>query len=394
MDTRLTSEQELVQETARDLFESLGGTELARRQMAGDDTVVSEVWGEIADLDFPAITVPLGQGGLGEGMPSLVTLLEVFGRYAIPGPFAETTAFAVPLIEELGAEEQHSALLGPVAEGTTRCSLALYDDRTEPLPESIQLSAEPVDGGYRLDGTKTLVPYADVADVILVVTRHTGSGYDGLSVFAVDVEETPVEMNQLGSTDRVRPLYEVSFDGVTVRSDALLGTYGECGDALQLAADRLDVARCAMLVGAGRRSVELSSAHADDRVQYGQPIGRFQAVKHRIVEMAIDVEQARSLTHHAAWAFGSPESGAPLAATMAKYYTSTHLPGVFVDDIKNHGGMGFTWDHDGHIYLKQAKSLTNLMGSSHTQQDRIAELRGYADRGLPDYPELTEIVDR
>jgi alkylation response protein AidB-like acyl-CoA dehydrogenase len=273
MDARLTEEHQRVQETARDFIESEGGMELARRQLNGED-VVDRLWDELAELDYTAITVPLEHGGFGEGMVYLSALLEAAGRYALPGPLPETAAFAAPLISDLGNEEQKSAYLPAIADGNCKVSVAVYDDETEPLPESVQLRAAPVetnDGtGYRLDGTKTLVPYGGDADTVIVAARTRDSqGYDGISLFLVDTAHDAVDAKQLDSLDWVRPMYELTFDNLTVGPDALLGPLHGGGGPLVDAVDRYSVAAIAMLTGAADRAVELSSEYGNEREQYG-----------------------------------------------------------------------------------------------------------------------------
>lgn len=379
MDARLTEEHQRVQETARDFIESEGGMELARRQLNGED-VVDRLWDELAELDYTAITVPLEHGGFGEGMVYLSALLEAAGRYALPGPLPETAAFAAPLISDLGNEEQKSAYLPAIADGNCKVSVAVYDDETEPLPESVQLRAAPVetnDGtGYRLDGTKTLVPYGGDADTVIVAARTRDSqGYDGISLFLVDTAHDAVDAKQLDSLDWVRPMYELTFDNLTVGPDALLGPLHGGGGPLVDAVDRYSVAAIAMLTGAADRAVELSSEYGNEREQYGQPIGMFQAVKHRAADMWIDMQSARSLVYYASWALDNDEPDAGRAVAATKSHAADRLHRVFADDMKNHGGMGFTWDHDAHIYLKQAKSWRNFLGSPEAYRDRLIESR-------------------
>jgi len=388
MDARLTEEQQQIQETARDFLEANDGIDFARRKMEGDDDVVDEVWSEISDLDYTAITIPLEYNGLGEGMVYLSALLEELGRYAMPGPFPETMAFCVPLIDELGSEEQKEEVFTAIADDERMLSFALYDDRNEEVPETIQLSADRVDDGYQLSGTKTLVPYGGEVDQLLVAARtQDATEWGGISLFLVDADDA--DTTRLESLDRTRPMYDVELDGVVVDEDALLGPRHGGGDALSRAIDRFNVAICAMMVGAADRAVELSTEHGTERHQYGQPIGRFQAVKHRIAEMWMDKEHSRSLTYYAAWAIDADEPDAARAVSTAKAYAGENLHRVFGDDIWNHGGMGFTWDHDGHIYMKQAKAWQNFLGSPEYHLDRVADIRDYSSRTLPDYPELT-----
>ncbi|APX97208.1 acyl-CoA dehydrogenase family protein [Natronorubrum daqingense] len=384
MDARLTEEHERVQETAREFIESEGGTDLARRQADGEN-VVDDLWDELAGLDYTAITVPLEYGGFGEGMVYLAALLEAAGRYALPGPLPETAAVAVPLIRDLGTDDQRSTYLPSVADGDLRLSLAVYDDETEPLPGSIQMGAERLGEAetaeFRLEGTKTLVPYAGETDVVIVATRTRESqGYDGVSLFAVETDHDAVETTRMDSLDWARPMYEFSIDGLTVDEEALIGPLHGGGSALVTAMDRFSVAGTAMLVGAADRAVELSAEYGTEREQYGQPIGRFQAVKHRTADMWVDMQGARSLVYYAAWALDGDEPDAARAAAATKSFAADRLHRVFGDDIWNHGGMGFTWDHDAHIYLKQAKSWRNFLGSPEANRDRLIDARLATER--------------
>lgn len=375
MDITLSDEQEWIADSARDFLESEGGIEPARRRMEGDDDVVDELWDEYAALDYTSITVPLEYDGFGEGMVYLAILLEEMGRYLAPGPLPETTAFAVPLLTERGSADQCDEYLPAIANGELRFSFAVYEDDSKPLPESIQTVADRLDdGGYRLDGTKTLVPYGGEVDRLIVGARtQEGSGYDGISLFIVDPSDDAVGVSRLDSLDRTRPLYEISFDDLEVDESDVVGSAHTAGSALQKAIERYTLARCAMLVGAADRAVDLSAEYGSERTQYGQPIGRFQAVKHRIVDMWIDMESSRSLVYYAAWALQSDESDASSAVSATKAYAADRLHRVFGDDMWNHGGMGFTWEHDAHIYLKHAKAFRNFLGSPEEHRDQLVE---------------------
>lgn len=378
MEFTFDDEQTQMQETARDFFESEDVLELARRQMDGDD-VVGDVWPALAEMDYTALTVPVDAGGLGEDVLYLAHLLEEAGRVALPAPFPETMAFAVPLVAELGSKVQRERILPSVSNGERTLSFALYEDGDEPIPRDVQLTAEATDDGYRLDGQKTLVPFGDVVDDVIVAARtNAGTGYEGLSLFVVDPRAADVD--GLDTLDRTRQMTTLTFDDVKVGEDALLGDWNRAGSSLRAAIDRYTVASCAMLVGAADRTVDMSVDHATEREQFGQPIGAFQAVKHRIADMWMDAEAARSLTYYAAWALANEDPGARRAVSEAKVFCAEELPGVFGDDILNHGGMGFTWEHDGHLYLKQAKSWQTFLGTPTDHLDRIVDASDITDR--------------
>ena len=388
MDARLTEEQQHIQETARDFVESNGGIELARRHINGEYDVAEELWDDLAELDYTAITVPFDYDGFGEGMVYLTALLEALGRYAMPGPLAETAAIAVPLIAELGTETQKNQYLPTIAAGDYKFSIALHDDRNKSLPRAIQMGAEQVEDGYSLTGTKTLVPYGGQVDwVVLAARTHEANDFQGISLFIVD--PTEAEITELDSLDGTRPMYSLTFDDVVLDTDAMLGPYHGAGDALARGIDQYSIAASAMLVGAADRAIGLSSEYGNERTQYGQPIGHFQAVKHRTVDMWVDKEHARSMTYYAAWALENDEADAIQAVTMANAYAGETLHDVFAADIKNHGGQGFTWDHDSHIYLKQAKAWKNFLGSVDRSYQRLADSRDYTERTLAEYPDLT-----
>jgi alkylation response protein AidB-like acyl-CoA dehydrogenase len=376
VDFSLNDEQEQMQDAASDLLESIGTVELARRRMAGDTAAVDELWEHLAEADYTALTVPLEYGGLGDGMLYLSVLLEVAGRYAMPGPYPETMAVAVPLLSELGTEAQCERYLPPVADGAARLSFALYDPDRDTFPDCVQLEATATAEGYRLDGAQTYVPYGDEVDHVVVAARtDPGTSLDGVSLFVVDAAD--LEVTPLDSLDRSRPLARVDFDDVRIAEGDLLGEEGEGGEPLVRALDRYAVATSAMLVGAADRAVDLSVEHGNEREQFGHPVGRYQAVKHRTVDMWMTMQASRSLLYYAAWALDSDAADAPRAVSSIKAFCSEHAATLFRDDIQNHGGMGYTWDHDGHVYLKQAKAWEQFPRSADYHWDRIADSRGF-----------------
>ncbi len=372
MDFSLSDEQAQIQTATDTLLEAEGGIELARRTMEGDSDVVGALWAALAENDYTALTVPTDYGGLGDGMVNLALFLEAAGRHAMPGPVPETLGVAVPLVDALGTAAQKQRLLTGIADGDIRTSVALYDDGSTPLPEAITMDATKTTDGYRLDGTKTLVPYADDVDEIVLAARtQNAGGYRGLTLFLVNPDVASVQ--PLDSFDKTRPQFELAFDGVVVGDEARLGPAGAGGSALREAVDCLNLARCAMLVGGMDAAVDRSVEYANEREQFGHPIGRFQAVKHRIADMWMDAEAARSLTYHAAWAIENDEPEAARAVSEATWYCTAKGTDIFADDLFNHGATGFTWEHDTHIFLKQAKAWENLLGSPEEHQERIAE---------------------
>jgi alkylation response protein AidB-like acyl-CoA dehydrogenase len=374
MDFTTTDEQEQMREAAAELVDSLGQIDPARQQIDGEDAAVGDVWDELSEADYTALTIPFEYGGLGEGILYLALILEVTGRVALPGPYPETAAVGVPLLASLGTETQKERYLTEIAAGDHRMTVALLEPEAEDPPHGIQLSAEEAgDGdGFVLSGTKTLVPYGGTADTVIVAARtDEGTGYDAVSLFLV--EPSTLDATHLDSVDKTRPVYELAFDDVSVTQEALLGPLHGGGDALERALDRYEISLSAMLVGAAERAVELSVEHGQNRVQYGHPIGRYQAMKHRTADMWMDLQASRSLCYAAAWELANDRESAPRTVSAAKAYLSENAASLFHDDIQNHGGIGFTTDHDAHIYAKQAKSLEHYPRSADFHWERVAE---------------------
>jgi alkylation response protein AidB-like acyl-CoA dehydrogenase len=374
MDLTLTDEQELMRETLREFLESKDGIALARRLMDGDESVVDEVWADLAEMDYTAVTVPLDYGGFGEGVMYLSLVAEEAGRVAMPAPYPETMAFCVPLLAEAGSDTQCERVLPAVAEGDRSLSFALYDTGDRELPADVALEVDARDDGYRLDGTKTLVPYGGLVDELVVAARTPGSsGEEGIELFLVAAEDVETEHRE--SLDQTRPMYDVTLDEVTLGAEHRLEASTAGWTAVRAAIDRYTVARCAMLVGAAERVVDLSIEQGNTREQFGGPIGRFQAVKHRVADMWLAMRTSRSLVYYAAWALSNDEPDASRAVAEANTYCTKQAVQIFGDDIQNQGGTGFTWDHDAHIYLKQAKAWENYLESPITQRERICELK-------------------
>lgn len=388
MDARLTDEQDRIQETAQDFAESNGGIEPARQHIDGDHEVMDELWAGLAELDFTGITVPTEYDGSGEEMTNVTALLESLGQYALPGPLPETATVAAPLITELGTEAQKSEYLPAIADGDSKFSFAFHDDSGESLPHSVQMGAESVENGFRLSGEKTLVPYGGQVDqVVLAARTRDRTDSRGISLFIVDPAEADVR--ERDSLDGTRPMYSLKFDDVVIDESAALGPRHGAGDALSRAMERYTVAACAMLVGAADKAVDLSSEYANERTQYGQQIGQFQAVKHRTADMWVDKEHARSIVYKAASTLEDDQADATQSVTMANAYVSDTIQDLFGSDIKNHGGQGFIWEHDTHIYLKQAKAWEGILGTAGQSYEQLAEIRDYGEETLSDYPGLT-----
>jgi alkylation response protein AidB-like acyl-CoA dehydrogenase len=262
-----------------------------------------------------------------------------------------------------------------VAGGDTIMTLALTEESGSIEPSGIAVAATQPGEDFILNGTKLFVPDAHVADYIICVARSAESALpdDGISLFLVDARAEGVQTEVL-KTMTGEKLCEVTFSSVAVPRDNLLGELHKGWPIIANTLDEATVAECAWMVGGARWVLETATDYAKERVQFGRPIGSFQAIQHKLADMAVEVEGATSITYYAAWAIAEDDPEKRLAASMAKAWCSDIYRHVTYDGLQIHGGIGFTWDHDMHLYLKRAKSSQIAFGDSDYHRERIAQM--------------------
>ena len=368
-----SEEQELLRKTARDFLAKHAPMTRVREVMAGPDAHAPEIWRQLADLGFTGLAFDESVGGAGLGMVELCAVAEELGRALTPVPFLPTVIAGIA-VAELGDAAQCARWLAPICTGDAMATLAITEDRGSEDPADIALRATTDGDGFRLDGRKRFVPDAAVADFFVVVAR-TGTGDSAdVGLFAVPRASAGVSVDPMASMDLLRPLAEVTFDGVAVPADALLGGDRHAGPRLARVLDRARVLIAAEGVGGAEVCLEASVAYAKERVQFGKPIGVNQAIKHKCADMLFAVESARSITYYAAWAAAEANDEAPLTAAMAKAFVSDAYRDVSAANIQIHGGVGFTWEYDCHLYFKRAKSDEAWLGSAPQHRERVARM--------------------
>lgn len=362
MEFALNEEQEVFGRTLQQFLKSKGSLEIPRAYSEGKEEVLEELWSGLAELGFMAITVPEAYGGLEMGPLTLVPILEELGRAVIPGPYIETVAFAAPILEKYGATEQKETYLPKLAIGASKFSLALLEGNGELSPSNIQVRATKKGNDYILDGEKILVAHADFADTLIVVVR-TGDQEQDISLLLVDTASTNLQLEKQVSMDETRKMLKVSFRDVVVPSSKLIGPENAGWDILQDGIHRLNTAWSSNMVGGLEQIVDSATEYAKTREQFGQPIGRFQAIKHKIVDMKMNLETSRSLSYYAAWALENNADDLVESIAMARSFITEAFIQAANDNIQVHGGMGFTWEFDCHLFLKHAISIENYLGS-------------------------------
>jgi alkylation response protein AidB-like acyl-CoA dehydrogenase len=359
----LTDEQQAIKSTAHDFLASRFKSERIREIAASDTGFDESGWNEMAELGWTGLALPEEWGGQGLGIVELAILFEEMGYALAPSPLFSSTLVGLALAF-CGSDDQRERYLRPLALGETRAAPAFWDVGSPALVGEFTLPAEADGDGIVLNGEKVLVPDAASADFFLVATA------DGRR-HVVPADAEGVTVTPEASLDLTRRFFSVRFEGARVAA----------GDTLPAqAADYFPVffRVCVMLAaestGVAQRALDLSVEYAKDRQQFGRPIGAYQAVSHRCAQMLLETENSRSAVYGAAWAADAEPESLPLSASMAKAYASD--AGWRVPDaaIQVHGGIGFTWEHDLHFFLKRGRSNAAIFGDSKWHRERVAEM--------------------
>ncbi len=370
MDLGLSETQELLKNSARDFLENESPEQLVRDMEEDDAGYSPELWSKMAEQGWQGLLVPEEHGGAGFDFLDLCVLLEEFGRALVPGPFMSTVlGGAVPLIE-IGSDEQKAEFVPRIASGDVIFTLALTEPSARFDEEGVQCEASVSGGEVTFNGTKLFVSDANVADY-LVVAGRTGNGVT-LGIVATD--QAGVEVTQLQTIARDKQA-EVKLNGATGQ---LLGTDGGGWDALQPVINRYTVAECAYLVGLAQMDFEISVDYAKERVQFGRPIGSFQAIQHKCADMVTDVDGSRFIMYKAAWSLATDQPGddTQMSVNMAKAWCSEATRRVVAHGQQIHGGIGFTKDYKIQLYFRRQKRAELAFGDADYHRELVAQQLG------------------
>jgi alkylation response protein AidB-like acyl-CoA dehydrogenase len=376
MNFGFSEEQELLRATARKFLENECTSGFVRQRMEEPAGVTPEFWTKLAEQGWLGLVYPEEHGGSGLGFVDLTVLMEEMGRVVMPGPFFSTVVLGGLTILEAGSAEQKKAWLPKIASGQAKAALAWTEPSGRWDAAGISATAKPMGSDWVLSGTKLFVLDAHLADVLVVVAR-TSEGRQpeqGVSLFLVPRGTAGLETKLLPTMDQTRKLCEVTLRDVRVPGAGLLGPKDGGWAPLSRVIDRATVALCAEMCGGAQKVLDMTVDYAKIRVAFGRPIGSYQGVKHRAADMLVEVENAKSLTYYAAWAVDENVPEASLAASMAKAYCSDAFRRVAGAGIQLHGGIGFTWEHDLHLYFKRAKSSEFTFGDATNHREKVAQL--------------------
>ncbi|MDI3339434.1 MAG: acyl-CoA dehydrogenase family protein [Sphaerobacter sp.] len=372
MDFEFSQDQMALRELARELLTERCTSAHVRAMMEDPAGYDPALYRQMGDMSLLGLAIPEQYGGSGLGMVEQAIVLEEMGRVAYPGPFVAGVVLAATGIQASGDEAAMARYLPCLATGELTMSFALLEDAIGWGPEVVAMRAVPAGDGFVLSGTKRFVPFGATADVILVVAS-TGDGPGDVSLFAVPRETPGLTVEPYGMFDLNAKTCALHFDAVRLPGDALIGDLNGGAAALDAVVQRGAVAACAEMLGCARKSLEMSVAYAKVRKQFGQPIGSFQAIKHKCAEMLEATENAHSATYYAAWALDAGAPDARLAVSVAKSFVNEAARKVCGEAIQVHGGIGFTWEYDLHLYFKRAKHLEPLWGDTAWHRERVLE---------------------
>ncbi len=372
MDFGFSDEQEMLRQSARGVLEKECPTTLVRRLMEENRGFDPVLWRKMAELGWMGLVLPEEYDGSALNYVDLVLVMEEMGRVVLPSPFIWTMLFAEAL-KRAGSDTQKSTLLPKIATGDLVATLTWLEPSASWDASSITLAARPSDAGFVLNGVKLFVNDGHIADYLLVVARTGGSGEDGITLFALDRNRAGIAVTPLKTMDQTRKLSEIRFTEVKATSADVVGEVGKGWKTLSEVIDRGKVMLAAEMVGGAQKVLDMTVEYAKLRVQFGRPIGSFQAVQHKCANMMIDVEGAKSAVYYAAWAVSNDVPDGPVAAAVAKAAASDAFRRVSAEGIQLHGGIGFTWDHDLHLYFKRAKSSEFTFGDATYNRELIAQ---------------------
>ncbi|MGH7919693.1 MAG: acyl-CoA dehydrogenase family protein [Candidatus Dormibacteraceae bacterium] len=366
----LTEEQEELRRTVRDFLESKSPPSEVRRLMETEEGYSRAVWEQMAgQLGLQGLTVPERWGGAGLGYEELAIVLEEMGRVLLCAPYFGTVVLGVGTLVAAGDEEACAAYLPRIAGGDLIATLALAEDEGRWEEGGVALEARHSAGEWRLSGHKAYVLDGQTAQLVLVAARTTG----GLSLLAVEGDADGMTRTALPTLDETRKLARLELSGTPAR---LIGKEGEAGPVVSRVLDLAAIGLAAEQVGGTQRCLDMSVEYAKLRYQFGRPIGSFQAIKHKCADMLLELESARSAARYAAWAAVEDSPEVPVVASLAKAVCSDAFFHAAAESIQIHGGIGFTWEHDAHLYFKRATSSQLFLGDVAYHRERLAQRIG------------------
>ncbi|MGQ9572798.1 MAG: acyl-CoA dehydrogenase family protein [Dehalococcoidia bacterium] len=374
MDLGLSEEQELLRNFARDFLEKECPETFVREMEEDEKGYTPDFWQKMAAQGWQGLIIPEQYGGTGMTFTDLIVLLEEFGRALVPGPFISTVILGAMPILEAGTEEQKQEFLPKVAAGELIMTLALTEPSAKWDASGVAMPAKAEGDSFVLNGIKLFVPDAHVSDYMVVAarTKESKNPEDGITLFLVDSKSPGIEFTLL-KTIAADKQCEVAFNDVRVPKANVLGELDKGWPIIQSVKNKAAVAACAYLVGLSQMDFDISLDYAKERIQFGRPIGSFQAIQHKFADMIIDVDGSRFITYKAAWALQENEPDAEMLVSMAKAWCNEATRRVVAHGQQIHGGIGFTKDYKIQLYFRRQKWMELMWGDADYHRELVAE---------------------
>lgn len=370
MNFAFNDEQEELRRIVRSFLEDKSAESAVREQMDTTDGYDEAVWTQMADqLGLQGLVIPEEYGGSGFGFVELIVVLEEMGRALLCAPYFSSIVLGAQTLIHSGDDAAKAEYLPGIASGETRAALAITEPAGRWDETGIEMTATGSGTDWKLNGTKSYVIDGHTATLLIVAARTD----KGVSLFAVPADAAGVARTALSTMDQTRKQAKIDFADTPA---TLIGTEGEGWAVLERVLDLAAVALAAEQVGGAQYVLDMSVDYAKERIQFGRPIGSFQAIKHKCADMLLEVESAKSAAYYAGWCASELNDELPSVASLAKAYCSEAYFHCAAENIQIHGGIGFTWEHPAHLYFKRAKSSELLFGDPSYHRELLAQRIG------------------
>ena len=370
MNFAFSEEQEELRKTVRAFLESKSSETAVREQMETENGFDPAVWSQMGDqMGLQGLSIPEEFGGSGFGFIELGVVLEEMGRALLCAPFFSSVVLAANALLLSGDDAAKKKYLPGIAAGETIATLATTEPSGKWDEKGITTKAEGSGSDWKITGSKMFVIDGATASLIIVGARTS----KGVSLFAVDGDAKGLTRTSLSTMDQTRKQAKLEFNATPA---TLIGTDGKGWDVLSQVFDLAAVALAAEQVGGAQKVLEMAVEYAKVRVQFGRPIGSFQAIKHKCADMLLEVESAKSAAYYGMWCAAEMNDELASVASLAKAYCSEAYFHAAAENIQIHGGIGFTWEHPAHLYFKRAKSSELLFGDPTYHRELLAQRIG------------------
>ncbi|MBS1847017.1 MAG: acyl-CoA/acyl-ACP dehydrogenase [Actinobacteria bacterium] len=370
MNFAFNDEQEELRRIVRQFLDDKSSEAAVREQMDTEKGFDDAVWTQMAEqLGLQGLVIPEAYGGSGFSFVELIVVLEEMGRSLLCAPYFSSVVLAAQTLIHSGDEAAKQAHLPGIASGETRATLALTEPNGKWDESGVTVTATDKGGVWTINGTKSYVLDGHTADLLIVAARTDA----GVSLFSVPADAAGVTRTALATMDQTRKQAKIDFAETPA---TLIGTDGEGWSVIERVLDLAAVALAAEQVGGAQRTLDMSVDYAKERIQFGRPIGSFQAIKHKCADMLLEVESAKSAAYYAGWCASELNDELPSVASLAKAYCSEAYFHCAAENIQIHGGIGFTWEHPAHLYFKRAKSSELLFGDPSYHRELLAQRIG------------------